>query len=68
MTPQKRQTLKQQVHLLIHQHGLHELLERLADVVNEEAEIHKAKDLEQVVVHLDSALDQALRSRDHSWS
>lgn len=63
----KPMTVKQQLFVMIARHGLHELIERLEEVVASEAECHDSHDLHQVVKHLENARDEALKAVHYEW-
>lgn len=65
---QRLTTMKQQLYLLIAKHGLHEVLDRLREMVVEQAELNESSNLDQVAAHLEHALEESLKAAETEWS
>lgn len=63
----KPMTMKQQLFLLIAKHGLHEVLDRLEELVDAEAVCRDSHDLHQVVRLLEQARAESLKAVHHEW-
>lgn len=63
----KPMTIKQQLFLMIAKHGLHEVLDRIEELVAGQVELADSDALDQVLGHLERARAESLNAVDHEW-
>ena len=63
----KPMTIKQQLFLMIAKHGLHEVLDRLEELVDAEAVCRDSHELHQVVRLLEQARTASLNTVHYEW-